>query len=87
MLGGSSSSYLVQPVNDNIRYLLYNYDNLAYVTTLHAAPHISPVFMRTISDIAAVIKDKREFPLKKFVIPPSPIGYELFGSRSKPIFS
>ena len=68
MLGGSSSSYLVQPVNDNIRYLLYNYDNLAYVTTLHAAPHISPVFMRTISDIAAVIKDKREFSLKMFEV-------------------
>ncbi|KAL5264627.1 hypothetical protein ACHWQZ_G005642 [Mnemiopsis leidyi] len=60
MLGGGSSSYLVQPVNDNIRYLLYNYDNLAYVTTLHSTPHISPVFMRTISDIAAVIKDKRD---------------------------
>ena len=48
------------PVNDNIRYLLYNYDNLAYVSTLHSPPLISTVFMRTISDIAAVIKDKRE---------------------------
>lgn len=59
-LSGGSSSHHVTPVNDNIRYLLYNYDNLAYVSTLHTPPLISTAFMRTISDIAAVIKDKRE---------------------------
>ena len=50
-------------MSDSVRYLFYNYDNLAYITTLHHPPHIATVFTRIVCELASEIRQKRKYPV------------------------